>query len=460
MVESQTSKAFEELKQRGNTCFAQAHYSEAIGLYTQALELNPTSAIIYANRSAAQLKLENYGLAESDATKAIESDPRYIKGYYRRGSALFSMGKFKDAIKDLRAVCKIVPNDKEAKQKLATAEKEYKALKFAECFARDHHVKVINIEEIIVPDTYKGPHLPEQITPAWVQELMATFRSQNSLHKKYAVSIIQRVRTLLSTYKSLIRIGVPPNVEFNVCGDVHGQYYDLLNIFEFNGIPSETNPYLFNGDFVDRGSFSVEVILTLFAWKLCYPEHFHLIRGNHETRNMNKMYGFEGEVKHKYDLDVMELFSETFCELPLCAVINGKAIVVHGGLFSADGVTLNDIEAIDRVREPPDSGIMCDILWADPIKANGRHPSKRGVGLCFGPDIAHRFLDENRLEVLVRSHEVKDNGYEEEADGRVITIFSAPNYCDQMGNKGAVLKFNGSNMTKRFVTFNAVVINI
>jgi serine/threonine-protein phosphatase 5 len=450
-------RTFEELKQRGNDCFQTGRYAEAIEFYSRGLDVNPSSAVLYANRSAAQLKLENYGLAEQDASKAIESDPNYIKGYYRRGSAHFSMGKFKEAINDLKTVCTRFPSDKEAKQKLATAKKEYKAIQFAECFAREHNVKVINVEDIVVPDSYRGLHLPEQITPNWVQELMASFRSQASLHKKYAVTIIQRVRTLLTGYKSLIRIQVPSHVEFNVCGDVHGQFYDLLNIFEINGVPSENNPYLFNGDFVDRGSFSVEVILTLFCWKLCYPEHFHLMRGNHETRNMNKMYGFEGEVKHKYDMDVMELFSETFCQLPLCAVINSRVMVVHGGLFSADGVTLNDIEAIDRVKEPPDSGIMCDILWADPIKTNGRHPSKRGVGLCFGPDIAHRFLNENGLEVLVRSHEVKENGYEEEADGRVITIFSAPNYCDQMGNKGAILKFHGSNMTKRYVTFTAVV---
>lgn len=457
MVESQVPRTFEELKQRGNECFANGRYAEAIENYTRGLEVNPNSAILYANRSAAQLKLENYGLAEQDATKAIESDPNYIKGYYRRGSAHFSMGKFKDAINDLKTVCSRFPNDKDARQKFETAKKEYKAIQFAECFAREHHSKVINVEDIVVPDTYRGPHLPDEITPAWVQELMQSFRAQVSLHKKYAVSVIQRVRSLMSSYKSLVRISVPSDVEFNVCGDVHGQFYDLINIFEINGVPSQRNPYLFNGDFVDRGSFSVEVILTLFCWKLCYPEHFHLLRGNHETRNMNKMYGFEGEVKHKYDLDVMELFSETFCELPLCAVINGKAMVVHGGLFSNDGVKLSDIEAIDRVREPPDSGIMCDILWADPIKMNGRHPSKRGVGLCFGPDIAHRFLNENDLEVLVRSHEVRENGYEEEADGRVITIFSAPNYCDQMGNKGAILKFNGANMSKRYVTFTAVV---
>ena len=367
------------------------------------------------------------------------------------------MGKFKDAIRDLKTVCRLYPNDKEAKQKLQIAQKEFKAIKFAECLSRDNPKKIINPEEIIVNESYRGLHIADEITPEWVLELMRNFKNQVALHKKYAVILIQRVRELLSSYKSLVRITVPSNLEFNICGDVHGQYYDLLNIFELNGNPCENNPYLFNGDFVDRGSFSVEVILTLFAWKLCYPDSFHLTRGNHETRNMNKMYGFEGEVKHKYDPETMELFSEAFCFLPLCAVLNNKAMVVHGGLFNQDGVTLADIENIDRIREPPDAGIMCDILWADPIKMNGRHPSKRGVGLCFGPDIAHRFLDENGLDVLVRSHEVKDNGYEEEASGRVITIFSAPNYCDQMNNKGAILKFRGSNMQRRFITFNAVV---
>jgi serine/threonine-protein phosphatase 5 len=460
MVDTQKNSEFEEFKQRGNDFFKQSHFSDAIEWYNKALEVYPNSAIVLANRSACNLKLENYGFAESDATKAIEADPKYIKGYYRRGSAYFSMGKFKEAIRDLKTVCRIVPKDKEAIQKLQTAQKEFKALKFAECFARDTIVKVLNPEEIVVSDTYTGLHLPETITLSWVQELMNSFKLQQKLHKKYAVIIIQRTRELLSGYKSLVNIQIPSTVEFNVCGDVHGQYYDLLNIFEINGLPSETNPYLFNGDFVDRGSFSLEVILLLFAWKLCYPDYFHLVRGNHETRNMNKMYGFEGEVKSKYDMDVMELFSETFCYLPLCAVLNNKIMVVHGGLFNQDGVTLKDIENIDRVKEPPDSGIMCDILWADPIKQNGRHPSKRGVGLCFGPDIAHRFLDENRLDTLVRSHEVKDNGYEEEASGRVITIFSAPNYCDQMNNKGAILKFHGSNLNRRYVTFNAVVIFI
>ena len=185
--------------------------------------------------------------------------------------------------------------------------------------------------------------------------------------------------------------------EITVCGDVHGQYYDLLNIFTINGNPSEENPYVFNGDFIDRGSFSVEVILTLLAWKVCYPQHFFMSRGNHEAKQLNKMYGFEGEVKAKYDVNTYDLFSQLFCLLPLCHVINRKVMVCHGGLFSKDGITLKDIENTNRRRETPDEGIMCEALWSDPCDMNGRHPSKRGVGVMFGPDIAEKFLDNNNL---------------------------------------------------------------
>jgi serine/threonine-protein phosphatase 5 len=210
--------------------------------------------------------------------------------------------------------------------------------------------------------------------------------------------------------------------KITVCGDTHGQYYDTLNIFAINGFPSPDNPYLFNGnvywvsgdgvslwrlstilvceppgDFVDRGSFSVENVLTLFAYKLLYPDSVFLSRGNHETKNMNKMYGFEGEVKAKYDQAVMDLFTELFNDLPLCAVINHKVFVTHGGLFCKDGVKLSDLVTIPRGREPPDSGLMSDLLWSDPQPFPGRSPSKRGVGMSFGPDVTARFLEENGL---------------------------------------------------------------
>jgi serine/threonine-protein phosphatase 5 len=211
---------------------------------------------------------------------------------------------------------------------------------------------------------------------------------------------------------------------------------------------------LFNGDFVDRGSFSVEVILTYFLFKMACPNGIHLLRGNHETKNMNKIYGFEGEVRHKYDEKTFELFLEVFEHLPLAATISGKVFVTHGGIPVVP-VTLEDIRGIKRGREPGDSGLMSDLLWADPQPFLGKAPSKRGVGYSFGPDITERFLQANNLELLVRSHEVKDEGYMVEHGGKTITVFSAPNYCDTMGNKGAFITFDASCKPK-FTQFEAV----
>ncbi len=145
----------------------------------------------------------------------------------------------------------------------------------------------------------------------------------------------------------------------------------------------------------------------------------------HETKNMNMMYGFTGEVKAKYDTTTMNLFTEVFHALPLALCVDRRALVLHGGLFQQDGVTLEDIARIDRFREPPESGLMSDLLWSDPQPFPGRGPSKRGMGQSFGPDITARFLAANGLDVLIRSHEVKDDGYVVEHGGKCITVFSA-----------------------------------
>ena len=214
---------------------------------------------------------------------------------------------------------------------------------------------------------------------------------------KYAVQIVLKAREIFEKDKSLVHITIPDDEEVTVCGDIHGQYYDLLNIFEINGKPSKTNPYLFNGDFIDRGSFSVEVILSLLAWKVVLPTNFFMSRGNHESKNLNKMYGFEGEVKMKYNEKFYDLFSDLFCYIPIAHCINRKIFIVHGGLFSKDGVKISDIEAANRIKEPGDEGIMCECLWSDPSDQDGRHTSKRGVGTMFGPDIAAKFIEENNL---------------------------------------------------------------
>ncbi len=133
------------------------------------------------------------------------------------------------------------------------------------------------------------------------------------MHRKYATMIINKATEIFEKEESLTRVEIDDLEEITVCGDVHGQFYDLLNIFHLNGMPSEENPYLFNGDFIDRGSFSVEVILTLLSWKVCYPQHFFMTRGNHEAMSLNKMYGFFGEVTSKYDKKTYDLFSQLFC---------------------------------------------------------------------------------------------------------------------------------------------------
>jgi len=179
-------------------------------------------------------------------------------------------------------------------------------------------------------------------------------------------------------------------------------------------------------------------------------------RGNHETCNMNQMYGFDGEVKAKYNAQMAELFTEVYNWLPLCHCLNKRVLVMQGGLFSNPDVTLDDIRATDRNRQPPDEGIMCELLWSDPQPQPGLAPSKRGVGCQFGPDVTENFLKLNKLDYIIRSHEVKPEGYEVLHDGKCITVFSAPNYCDSIGNKGAFIRLKGDQMVPKYTTYEAV----
>ncbi|KAK2441390.1 serine/threonine-protein phosphatase [Trifolium repens] len=452
----------EEFKVLANEAFKDRKFSHAIDLYTQAIELNGQNAVYFANRAFAHLRLEEYGSAILDATKAIEVDPKYSKGYYRRGAAHLGLGKFKEALKDFQQVKKMCPNDPDATKKLKECEKAVMKLKFEEAISVPGSVKrpiaeSIDFHSIEVEPQYSGARIEgDVITLHFVKKMMEDFKKQKCLHKRYAFQIVLQTKEMLQALPSLVDITVPQGKHFTVCGDVHGQFYDLLNIFELNGLPSEENPYLFNGDFVDRGSFSLEVILTLFAFKCMSPSAIYLARGNHESKSMNKIYGFEGEVRSKLNETFVELFAEVFCCLPLAHVINEKVFIVHGGLFSVDGVKLSEIRSINRFCEPPEEGLMCELLWSDPQPLPGRGPSKRGVGLSFGGDVTKRFLKDNNLDLVVRSHEVKDEGYEIEHDGKLITVFSAPNYCDQMGNKGAFIRFEAPDLKPNIITFAAV----
>mmetsp|Transcript_49800 Transcript_49800/g.63800 ORF Transcript_49800/g.63800 Transcript_49800/m.63800 type:complete len:644 (+) Transcript_49800:104-2035(+) len=467
--------ASENFKIDGNRLLAEGHLDEAVAAYTSAINLDGANAVYYANRSSAYIKQESFSLAIKDADMAIAINPNYVKGYYRRGTAHLASGSPKDALPDFEEALRRCPNSKEAKMHVKACldimnrgedddeddddKPENPAHSQASAYFRDHY----NPLNIAVEDFYDGPRwegcekVGAKPSVSFVEEMVQHMRLERRLHKRYVVAILLGVRDLLSRDRSLIDLKVPSGNDghFTVCGDTHGQFYDLLNIFDINGTPSPENPYLFNGDFVDRGSFSLEVAMTLFAYKILYPNGLFMTRGNHESRTCNAMYGFEGEVNHKYDNSVMTLFTEVFNQLPLAAVIDHKVIVVHGGLFDKDGVTLDDIRNIDRHCEPPVEGLMCDLLWADPKILPGRAPSKRGVSCMFGPDVTKRFLALNNLELLVRSHEVKPEGYEIQHDGKCVTLFSAPNYCDQMGNQGAFITFK-KDMVPEFTSFDRV----
>ncbi|KRZ29479.1 Serine/threonine-protein phosphatase 5, partial [Trichinella pseudospiralis] len=451
------------LRQEANECFKNEQYERAIELYSDALKYTPSDPQLLGNRSLANLRIELYGSALADATSAIEIDKGYVKGYYRRAQANMALGKFKLALMDYEAVVKVRPQDKDAKNKLAECRRIVKQLAFAKAISVETSEKSavdsINLESITVEDDYEGPVLEDgKVTLEFLEKLKETFKNQKRLHKKFAFSILIEIRKFFLEEPTLVDITVPKDKKFTICGDIHGQFYDLLNIFEINGPPSEENPYLFNGDFVDRGSFSVETVFTLFSYKLLYPRHVFLSRGNHESELMNRMYGFEGEVRSKFSSQMAELFTEVFNALPLAHLINKRVLVMHGGLFSEDGVTLDDIRGVSRFRQPPDEGLMCELLWSDPQDGNGRTASKRGVGVQFGPNVTKEFCKHNNLDYIVRSHEVKPTGYEVAHDGKCITVFSAPNYwyVDTIGNKGAFIVINGSDLTPKFTTYDAV----
>lgn len=228
-------------------------------------------------------------------------------------------------------------------------------------------------------------------------------------------------------------------------GDIHGQYYDLLRLFQYSGFPPEAN-YLFLGDYVDRGKQSIETICLLLAYKIKYPENFFILRGNHESASINRIYGFYDECKQRYSVKLWKTFTDCFNCLPIAAIIDEKIFCCHGGLSPE----LSDMGLIRNVKRPtdiPDSGLLCDLLWSDPDKdITGWAGNERGVSFTFGPDVVARFLEKHDLELICRAHQVVEDGYEFFAKRHLVTIFSAPNYCGEFDNAGAIMSIDADLM--------------
>eukprot|EP00667_Euglena_gracilis_P002106 EG_transcript_2107 len=306
------------------------------------------------------------------------------------------------------------------------------------------------------PDNnYRGPHLSWPLEPAEVDNLVAHFAIQPDvpLHSSFQCRILMEAKAMFSRMPSVTHItsNSGSHQKLIVVGDLHGQLADLLTIFIENGFPSPTGPqYLFNGDFVDRGEYGVEVATVLLVYKLLYPQTVHLNRGNHETINMNITYGFIDEIEQKFGTtQPFALFAQLWDTLPMATVIDNSVIVLHGGLFRTNGITLHHLNSIpkkdnDLSSNAPDMVLMTDVLWSDPQEMPGRQPGVRGSGtIQFGPDVTQQFLRQNNLRLLIRSHQVPSTGrgYEVLQSGMCITVFSASNYCGTQGNHGGLVIF-------------------
>lgn len=275
-----------------------------------------------------------------------------------------------------------------------------------------------------------------------------------------AKAIIQAV-TLL--HQEAANVGYIGNVSESgessrvvIVGDLHGQLEDLLLVFEERGLPSDKNPtvFLFNGDFVDRGPYGVEVLLLLYTLKLLWPSKIFLNRGNHEAKRINEKYGFDEEVQTKYNQGIFKLITKSFNALPLCHIVHNSIFVMHGGLSEETNVTIADYNMINRFKQIPRKDeippghtgrydrLFESAMWSDPRELpEGRatEPSKRGAGCHFGALAVDSFLSENSLHRFIRSHEVYQPGYQDHHNRKTTTVFSASNYCGTDDNHGCYL---------------------
>ncbi|KAF1392653.1 hypothetical protein PFLUV_G00030300 [Perca fluviatilis] len=431
---------------------------------------------------------------------------------------------------------------------------------------------------IPVPELYTGPRLSFPLSVSDTNALLSAFKEQQTLHARYVLQLLYETKTLLKQMPNITHLSTSYTNEITICGDLHGRLDDLLLIFYKNGLPSAETPYVFNGDFVDRGKKSIEVVILLFAYLLLYPDYMHLNRGNHEDHIMNLRYGFTKEVMQKYKAhgrEILQLFQDVFSLLPVATVIDGKILIVHGGI--SDQTDLDFLSSIERHKvksalrfprrsvEQLDIGQSCrqmkrlrstacsrpsssrshsknqrtphqrnrrcghsrqdsaastsssssssssssllfsprtpsclsprpcpsspsmpyaindlqvpfldslssvpppsppqhdrewkqivDILWSDPKTQKGCSPNTfRGGGCYFGPDVTQRLLLQHGLQLLIRSHECKQEGYELCHGGQVITIFSASNYYEEGSNRGAYIKV-GRELVPRFYQY-------
>uniref|UniRef100_A0A8C4RHN1 Serine/threonine-protein phosphatase with EF-hands n=1 Tax=Erpetoichthys calabaricus TaxID=27687 RepID=A0A8C4RHN1_ERPCA len=406
--------------------------------------------------------------------------------------------------------------------------------------------KYYDFENIHLSEGYKGPHLCFPLTASHAAALVEAFRHKQHLHARYVLQLLLETWKLLKLMPNINRVSTCYNKEITVCGDLK------ICPSWHNGLPSVEKPYIFNGDYVDRGKDSIEILMILFAFLLVYPNQVHLNRGNHEDYIVNLRYGFTKEVMQKYKVHgkkILRLLQIVFSWLPLATIIDQKILIIHGGISRS--TDLDVIATIDRhkyvsaVKQPKrrkttrqgqrQPGECCcginrndsspvpstyrsgsdsrplnsiskgvrlsvdkelercrkqvglsddtrvslllsesdteqyeaselenaewkqvvDILWSDPVNQEGCIPNVvRGGGCYFGPDVTKEVLEKHNFQLLIRSHECKQDGYEFCHNRKVLTIFSASNYYEEGSNRGAYVRM-GPDLIPHFVQYQS-----
>jgi serine/threonine-protein phosphatase 4 catalytic subunit len=282
-----------------------------------------------------------------------------------------------------------------------------------------------------------------------VDKILANLMEYKLPSESEIEELCSKVKEILAEESNIQKIKSP----VTICGDIHGQFEDLLELFRIGGDCPEIN-YIFLGDYVDRGYRSVETFLYLIGLKLKYPERITLIRGNHESRQITQVYGFYDECNKKFGtLNVWRYCTDLFDYLTLSATIDDTIFCVHGGI-SPKVKKLDDIRLIDRKQEVPHEGPMFDMMWSDPEDIKGWTLSHRGAGYLFGKDVFEEFLQKNDLTHVVRAHQLVMEGYKLQFDEKMITVWSAPNYIYRCGNIASIMELD-ENLQKIFKVFES-----
>jgi serine/threonine-protein phosphatase 4 catalytic subunit len=250
-------------------------------------------------------------------------------------------------------------------------------------------------------------------------------------------ALCRKARDILSLEENVVTVNAP----VTICGDIHGQFHDLVELFKIGG-ECPYSSYVFMGDFVDRGYDSVETFLLLLTLKVRYPDRVTLLRGNHKSRQISQVYGFYDECVRKYgSANVWQYCTEVFDVIALAAVVSSQVFCVHGGL-SPSANAVDDILKLNRKQEVPYEGPMCDMLWSDPDDILDWGLGSRGPGFQFGSNVVRQFNEHSIFSLIARAHQLVMEGYRTMFDDSLVTVWSAPNYCYRCGNVAAILELD------------------